>query len=255
MHQNQYQRNQNRLEASLCRHWPEVTYLLSLGSATLEHLLKKYGSADCIAAKAKEAKQAMRKIGGNFLSQTKINQVIASAGTTLGMRCTDAEARYLQALATEMAHSRLQGNRAKRKLEALIDNDDELRELGHLIGRVTTAILLSVHLDPRKFTCAKRFQKAMGLNLKEKSSGRYVGQLKLTKRGSSRARQYLYFAALRLIQKDPIVKQWYLSKVNPKAKNKTVIAVLRKLSKALWHVSRGQAFNASLLFRLPKKVA
>ena len=91
--------------------------------------------------------------------------------------------------------------------------------------------------------------------LKEKSSGRCIGQLKLTKRGSSKARMYLYFAALRLIQKDPIVKQWYQRKVNPKAKNKTVIAVMRKLSKALWHVAQGQAFDASKLFSVPTKNA
>jgi DNA-binding transcriptional LysR family regulator len=128
-------------------------------------------------------------------------------------------------------------------------------EMAKLIGKVTTAVLLSFHLDPRNFECARSLQKAMGLNLKEKSSGRYIGQLKLTKRGSSKARMYLYFAALRLIQKDPVVRQWYQSKVNPKAKNKTVIAVMRKLSKALWHVAQGQAFDASELFSVPAKKA
>ncbi len=123
--------------------------------------------------------------------------------------------------------------------------------MAQLIGKVTTAVLLSFHLDPRNFKCARSFQKAMGLNLKEKSSGRYVGQLKLTKRGSSKARMYLYFAALRLIQKDPVVKEWYLNKINPKAKNKTVIAVMRKLSKALWHIAQGQPFDANKLLSVP----
>jgi transposase len=113
--------------------------------------------------------------------------------------------------------------------------------------------LLSLHLDPRHFGCAQAFQKAMGLNLKEKSSGRYVGQLKLTKRGSAKARKYLYFAAMRLLQTDPVVKEWYLRKQDPKAKNKTVIALMRKLSKALWHVGRGQAFDATKLLSVPKK--
>ena len=42
--------------------------------------------------------------------------------------------------------------------------------------RVTTAILLSLHLDPRDYHCAQSYLKALGLNLKEKSSGRYVRQ-------------------------------------------------------------------------------
>jgi transposase len=57
MHKSQYQRNQNRLEAYLSRHWPEVTYLLNLNSVTLECLLIKYGSARGVATHAKEAVQ------------------------------------------------------------------------------------------------------------------------------------------------------------------------------------------------------
>ncbi|NOY73007.1 MAG: IS110 family transposase [Gammaproteobacteria bacterium] len=255
MHQGQYQRNKGRLEAFLSRHWPEVTYLLDLDSVALEHLLIKYGSARQIADHAKEAALEMKKIGRNMLKAEKINQVIESAKTTLGVPCTEAELLYFQALAREMAHSRVQGNKAKKTLEAAIDSDSELYEMGRLIGRVTTAVLLSFHLDPRNFDCAQSFQKALGLNLKEKSSGRYIGQLKLTKRGSAKARQYLYFAALRLLQRDPIVKEWYLKKMDPKAKNKTVIALMRKLSKALWHVGRGQAFDATKLLSVAKKAA
>ncbi len=44
LHQSHYQRNQNRLEAYLSRHWPEVDDLLALHSVTLESLLIEYGS-------------------------------------------------------------------------------------------------------------------------------------------------------------------------------------------------------------------
>jgi transposase len=87
----------------------------------------------------------------------------------------------------------------------------------------------------------------LGLNLKEKSSGRDVGRLKITKRGCSLVRRYLYFAALRLINNDPVVKAWYQKKVDARAKNKTVIALMRKLAKALWHVARGERFDATKL--------
>ena len=253
IHQGCYQSNLGRLEAYLSRHWPEVTYLMKLSSVTLESILIKYGTPQEIAANAEEAANDMRRIGGHLLTQKKINLVIESAKSTLGAPCIASEKRFMQALAIELKHSRLQGLSAKEALEAAIDSDEELYELGKLIGRVTTAVLLSFHLDPRKFNCARSYQKAMGLNLKEKSSGRYVGQLKLTKRGSSKARQYLYFAVLRLIQNNPLVKQWYENKLDPKAKNKTVIAVMRKLAKALWHVGRGEAFDASKLFSVPKQ--
>ena len=256
IHQSQYQRNQNRLEAYLSRHWPEVSYLLSYGSVALEQLLMKYGSPEEVAAHAKEAQQVIKKASRSMLKPEKIKAIVQSAQKTLGVPCIEAEKQYLQALAAEMKHSRLQRRAAKNALEKEIDSDEQLSEMAKLIGKVTTAVLLSFHLDPRNFKCGRSFQKAMGLNLKEKSSGRYVGQLKLTKRGSSKARMYLYFAVLRLLQKDPVVKEWYQSKVEPKAKNKTVIAVMRKLSKALWMVAQGQAFDANKLFSVPtKKVA
>ena len=255
LHQSQYQRNQNRLEAYLSRHWPEVTYLLDTDSATLEQLLMTYGSPEEVAAHAKEAHQLVKSVSRSKIKPEKIKAIIQSAKNTLGVPCIDAERRYLQALATEMNHGRLQRRAAKMALEKGIDSDEQLVEMTQLIGKVTTAVLLSFHLDPRHFKCARSLQKAMGLNLKEKSSGRYIGLLKLTKRGSSKARQYLYYAALRLIKKDPIVKEWYQSKVNPKAKNKTVIAVMRKLSKGLWHVAQGQPFDANKLFSVPSKKA
>lgn len=248
LHQSQYQRNQNRLEAYLSRHWPEVTTQLALDSVTLENLLIEYGSPACIGADAQVAGQKMCAWGKSMLSEEKINSVIKSAGETLGQPCIEAERRYLQVLAEEMRHSRLQLKQAKQVLETMIKGDAELEEISFLIGLVTTAVLFSCHLDPRRYACARSYQKALGLNLKEKSSGRHVGQLKITKRGSAMARKYLYFATLRLIQSNPVAKAWYQNKVDPRVRNKTVIAVMRKLAKALWYVGRGERFDANKLF-------
>ena len=94
------------------------------------------------------------------------------------------------------------------------------------------------------------YLKSLGLNLKERSSGELKGYLALTKRGSAVARRYLYFAALRLIRDDPIVRAWYRRKINRDGglKQKAIIAVMRKLGKALWHVARGEPFDAGRLF-------
>ena len=248
MHQAQYQRNLNRLEAYLSRHWPEVHYSLQLDSVTLEYLLIEYGSPESIAADKEAVAIKMKAWGKSQLKDEKIRQVIDGACHTLGQPCIETERQYLQALAEELRHSRLQQKKAKKALEAIIISDDELQEMGKLIGLVTTAVLLSCHLDPRNYVCAGSYLKALGLNLKEKSSGKHVGQLKLAKRGSSTARSYLYFAALRLIKNDSTTKAWYLNKVDPKAKNKMVIAVMRKLAKSLWYVGRGDPFDASKLF-------
>jgi transposase len=247
LHQSQHERNQNRLEAFLSRHWPEVLPLLALDSVTLESLLIDYGSPEQIAANAEQAAKDMRRWGKSCLSLEKIDAIIHSAATTLGQPCIEAERHYLQALAEELRHSRKQAKNAKQALEAVVKAEPGLKEMGLTIGMVTTAILIGLHLDPRHFGCARSYLKALGLNLKEKSSGQDHGKLTLTKRGSALARKYLYFAALRLIKSDPVVSAWYRSKVDPRAKSKTVIAFMRKLAKALWHVARGQRFDARKL--------
>lgn len=255
IHQSQYLRNLNRLEAYLSRHWPEVSSIIDLGSVALEQLLIQYGTPQQVALHAQEAEALMKKASRNMLSQEKIRQVTDSAANTLGLPCIEAEKQFLQALAQEMMHSRTARRGAQKALETVVEQEERLTHMAKLIGRLTTAVLLSQHLDPRDYHCAQSFLKALGLNLKEKSSGRYVGQLKLTKRGSAKARQYLYFAALRLIQSCPTAKQWYERKVTPNAKNKAVIAVMRKMSGALWHVARGKAYDPTKLFNVSATAA
>jgi transposase len=250
IHQDQYERNRNRLEAYLSRHWPEVLVIVDLTSVTLENLLINYGSPQDIATNAEEAVRKMKIWGRHFLSDDKINQIIVSAQNTIGVPCIEAERQYLQALAREMQHSRCEGKIAKQQIEGKVQAMDGLEEMARLIGKLTTAVLISLHLDPRLYVSARCFLKALGLNLKEKSSGQIQGPLKLSKRGSSTARKYLFLAALRLIQNDPIIAQWYQKKLNPNAKMKMVAACMRKLAKALWHVARGEKFNAAKLVTL-----
>ena len=84
------------------------------------------------------------------------------------------------------------------------------------------------------------------MNLKERSSGSYPGQLTITKRGPSVARRYLYLATLRWIVRDPQAAEWYRRKVQrdgglkgPVVSDQAIIALTRKLTKALGHVARG----------------
>ncbi len=95
-------------------------------------------------------------------------------------------------------------------------------------------------------------EKAFGLNLKVKSSGKYKGQLKITKRGPSLSRKYQYMAALRMIMNDKVTNAWYQAKLrrDGNVKKKAVIAVMRKLVRALWYVARGEEFDSSKLFNV-----
>jgi len=60
----------------------------------------------------------------------------------------------------------------------------------------------------------------------------------------------LYRTTLRLIGgDDPIISAWKTDKKDDKRKIKTVVALMRKLSLALWHVARGETFAPEKLFK------
>ena len=68
----------------------------------------------------------------------------------------------------------------------------------------------------------------------ERSSGTYQGTLRISKRGSPRTRQWLYFAAMRLV---PEVRGTSLRKKAKKARDegdarRLLVAVMRKLAVA-----------------------
>jgi hypothetical protein len=90
----------------------------------------------------------------------------------------------------------------------------------------------------------------MGLNLAERSSGTYQGRLRISKRGSARARHWPYFAALRLVQRCG-VRPWYEAK-NARDDDDArwvLVAVMRKLALALYQVGvHDEEFQPRRLF-------
>jgi len=124
------------------------------------------------------------------------------------------------------------------------------QDLTPFIGKATSLVLDATLGSPLDYPHAGSYLKAMGLNLKERSSGKHKGQLKITKRGPSLARKYQYFVALRWLYKDPVIAGWYRDKVRRDGhlKGKAIVAIMRKLALALWHIARGEAFDSRKLF-------
>jgi transposase len=251
MYDDQEERNVNRLEALLARHWPELTHYLSLTSMTLAELIKEFGGPGGVGREPSRARRLIRRVGRCGVRENAVNGLLESAKTTLGVPLIEAEEEALRELASEIVRCREAARRARKAVERLSDAHEAARQMSQVVGKATAAVLVSSVGDPRQYESANSLIRSMGLNLKERSSGKYKGQLKITKRGPSVCRYYLYLAALRLIQDDPVTAAWYAKKVSRdggRVKNKGVIAVMRKLAKALWHVARGARFDSRLLF-------
>lgn len=248
----QFESNRNRLEGLLARHWPELVNELALDSATLLELLCAFGGPAAVAARPSAAARLMRRVGGAYLLDDKIERVVKSAGSTLGVCALDAEEALLRCIASEARRNQKQAQRARRAVEKQTGEEPCAKHMAPTIGKTTAAVMVATLGNPSDYGSAKAFEKALGLNLREKSSGKQQERgLHITKRGPCVVRMHLYFAVLRLLQGDPVVAAWYARKVKRdggKAKTKAVVALMRKLARALWHVSRGQAFDASKLF-------
>lgn len=238
-----------RVEALLSRHWPEATRIVKLGSGTLLKCLAKYGGPRGLAA-APDAVKQVQRWGRQYLSAEKAQQLVDSArqtaGVTMGRWDEERLRRYARAIQQCQAESRA----ARRRLCELTRDHAAISAMGVVVG-VPTACVLWVELgDPSAYHCGPAYRKAMGLNLTERSSGKWQGKLKISKRGSSKVRRWLYLAALRWVKDEP-VRSWYVrQKAARRGEGKAaVIGVMRKLALALYRVGgRGEKFDRVKLY-------
>jgi transposase len=246
----EYQRDQGRTEALLARHWPELTRELDLDSATLPKLLAQFGSAQAVAAQPESARQLLRKVSRDLLAKDKIGRVVDGAQHSLGLPPTASEQRLLQELGRRMLESRRQLSEAERAALQVAREVPAMKPLSDFIGPMTTAIFLAFIGDPGQFSSARTLLKMLGLNLRERSSGKFKGQLKISKRGNSVVRRWLYLAALRLMKEDRVVRAWVDHKAQRSGgmKMKAIIALMRKIVSSLRHVTDGNPFDSTKLF-------
>ena len=239
-----------RLEALLGRHWPELTRLLKLSSATLLRLVAHYGSPAAVAADGQAAAAKMQKWGKKFLAAGKVAAVLASAQATLGVRLGALDQRRLQEYAEQALAARREVRRGKRQLRVLAPQEPVLQAQGKVVGVVTACVLWAGVGDPRDYDSGPAYRKAMGLNLVEHSSGTYQGQLRISKRGQPRVRRWLYLAVLRLIRQEGL-RTWYRARKRrgKVATKKALVGVMRKLALALHRlVVDGVVFEGRRLF-------
>lgn len=260
--QNLEQRFIGPLEAYLARHWPELTDLLDLQSATLLELLARYGGPTQVAAHAKQARKLMRRVGGHFLKSEKIDAVLASAETTQGCKMTDVERKHIQYITALFRESQRRSTGIEAQIETVVTEHEELGQLAEFTGARTALTLVAMLGSLTEYDTPEELEKAQGLNLCERSSGQTAEDkrapqtgLHISKRGPSQVRKMLYWLALRVISPVcrshcPIAKAWYKQRLhrNGNHRIKAVVALMRKLTRALWWIARGRQYDGSKLF-------
>lgn len=239
-----------RLEALMSRHWPEATRLVKLCSGTLLECLHVYGGPRELSS-AVDGLERVKSWGGHYLTDEKARALMESARTTAGVSMGRWDEERLRRFAGQVRECRAQIRTARRRLHELAQGHETLQSMGKIVGAATACVLWTELGAPKTYHCGAAYRKAMGLNLAERSSGKWQGKLKISKRGSSRVRRWLYLAALRWARREP-VRNWYaLQKAQRRGEGKpALVGVMRKLALSLYHVAgRGQTFDAQKLYR------
>jgi len=271
-----------RLEALLARHWPEATRVLRPRDATVLRALVHYGGPAALAADPLAA-ETLQGWGTRWLDADKVARLVASARATAGVRQGATDLARVRWCAQRALDARREAARCQARLKRLGAARAAIAAQGEVVGVPTACVLWRYLGDPARYHCAAAYRKAMGLNLTERSSGKYQGKLKITKRGPGACRRWLHLAALRMIRKDPAVRAWYARKCEgsggdtgkgecvrkgkdgegEKGKKReksgrlrVVTALVRKLALALWVVGAGRGtFEVERLLGLPRKAS
>lgn len=255
---NEFVRLIGKLEASVARHWPELTREIELSTPTALKLLGTYGSP-AEAAKNGELKTQLRKWGPKF-NPSKIDRIVDTTCSSSGIPMDSYEMLWMKDLATQAVEANRKVLRSAKGIEEILLKDTFWCNYVQAVGAGTLGVLLTTVGDPRNYPNAGSLLKALGLNLKERSSGARIGEKAITKRGSAQARRWLYFWSLRAVQQ-PALKEWYFrfhatEPGKPRKdhrKMKGLICLMRKLVRSLRRsVCDGVAFDYQKVTDQPK---
>ena len=107
----------------------------------------------------------------------------------------------MQELAAESLRCHREQFACDKIIKEHVASDPVMQRYSDAVGAATLAVLWSEVGDPVAYSSASAYVKALGLNLKERSSGQRNVQLAISKRGPARSRRWLSFWALRAIQR------------------------------------------------------
>jgi transposase len=245
-----------QMEPLLARHFPELEHFFDLSRRkTPYRLLESFGSPAALArAGVPQLSALIKKLSRRTPAPELVQQLVNAAHTTSGTPMVSEEIELIRRMAKEVLHLMALRDEVDARIERATDDVPTVVAM-RFLGTVTAAVIYAYLGDPRSYESAAAYEKAAGLNLVESSSGtdpsaRDKVYRRISKRGPGVVRKYLFLAAMRFVQTDPIGKAWYQRRRSFTAEEKTkaIVAVERKLCRALFHVAQGQPFDANKLF-------
>jgi transposase len=188
--------------------------------------------------------------GGTYLRPEKIQQLLSDARYSQGVRQTAHDVERIRKYAAKALAARREMQQARRQLRQLARKNPVICAIASVVGLLTACVLYVYLGDPHDYHCGAAYRKAMGLNLKERSSGRWQGKLKITKRGWSQVRRWMYLSALRSIRQASLGTWYQAKKERDQGRARgALVGIMRRLALATYHVRvTGEPFDIQRLF-------
>jgi transposase len=196
------------------------------------------------------ATQGMQRPGG-AKGLAKATELLKAARHSVGNTVALEEAKWeLERLLEDYERLEEARNEVEDKLRALLPEVPIANVLDTIgLPPVLCASILAFAGDLSKLDHGNQLLRMAGLNLAERSSGKYVGKIKLSKRGNSRLRKQLYLAVLHLVKNNPTFREWHQYNVQTKGMKKmqSIMKLIGKLARILVAMARkNEIFRAEM---------
>jgi len=238
-------RYQNEIHALLTVLFPEFTQVFADPcGATALGVLKRYPGAAAIATAGVEAltatlRELARRRSGRPTAVELVRLAERSAASGVA---TSARALSLKVLCDQLEHTLVNLAHREQELDRVLGGDEGASRLSSVpeFGRQTIAVLRAELGDVTRFSRIDQAVAYVGLDLEVRQSGKWKGQVKLSKRGSGRVRRVLSMAALRslTLPDSPFAAYYHRLVARGLKGRKALMAVMRKMLLVACHLLR-----------------
>ncbi|MEC5426086.1 IS110 family transposase [Virgibacillus sp. C22-A2] len=184
-------------------------------------------------------KTLMKRQPGLKKAQSLIRLAKSSVGTTQAL---DAYKLHLEQLLEEFDLATTQLEKVEKEAANALEQITFANKILVMKGitEVTLGGILGETGDLCKFAHGNSLLRHAGLNLAEASSGKWKGQIVISKRGRSRLRRYLYLATMSLVANNPEFKELHAHNVKVKKmkKMKSIMKLVGKFARILVGIAR-----------------
>jgi transposase len=234
-----YIREKTKLRTLLDEYFPEYEGLFcDLLGASSTHILKNYFLPETLAdTNLIELTKNLSVVSRGKIKADKVVRLVDLAKSSIGIKsATDTailEKEYIMDSIEDLKEKLSEITSRIKKCLSSIEHSQYLLSIPG-VGPVTAAGFLGEVGDILKYRSSKEIIKLAGLNLVEISSGIKKGKKKISKRGNSFLRLYLYQCAVVAIAKNSQLKRYFLEHTKTKNKMKILVAVQCKLARIMF---------------------